>query len=134
MHPPTLTFFREVRRAGNVHLSLSPTSDPERRELSIRNAFVYLLTDLFLVCERIAPGEMAQDGADMWLLFPPLAGKHLRVTPLENDPTALEVLVMKKERLVLRTPSPRDRDAWMAAFEDAIGFGASRTSRSKRYD
>ena len=48
------------------------------------------------------------------------------------DPTALEVLVMKKERLVLRTPSVRDRDAWIDAFDDAIAFGASRASAKCR--
>ena len=48
---------------------------------------IYLLTDLFLVCERMTEEERQvansqPDGQDfdMWLLYPPLAGKHLRVS------------------------------------------------------
>lgn len=128
MHPSTLTFMRELRTAGDVTLTFTPASDPERREVVIRRAHIFLLTDLFLVCERVAPGEPIRPGAEMWLLFPPLAGKHLRVALVDNDPCALEVLVMKKERLVLRAPTPRDRDAWMDHFDDAIAFGASSAS------
>lgn len=49
---------------------------------------VYILTDLLLMCERMLPHEMAArgpNGPDTWLLYPPLAGKHLRVEPLEGQ-------------------------------------------------
>lgn len=49
---------------------------------------VFILTDLLLICERMTPQELARsgpDGADMWLLYPPLAGKHLRVAPAEGS-------------------------------------------------
>lgn len=35
----------------------------------------------------MTPQELARsgpDGADMWLLYPPLAGKHLRVSAIDG--------------------------------------------------
>ena len=49
---------------------------------------VFLLTDLMLVCEKMTPKEMeaaGRDGPDMWLLSPPLAGKHLRVALVDGE-------------------------------------------------
>ena len=129
MSPPNLTFVRDIRRAGDVSLSFVPTSDPTGREVNVWRAHIILLTDLFLVCERVAPGESdIREGADLWLLFPPLAGRHLRVTRYGTDERALEILVMKKERLILRTSTLHERDAWMDAFDDTIAFGNTRKS------
>ena len=53
---------------------------------------VFLLTDLMLVGEKMTPKEMeaaGRDGPDMWLLYPPLAGKHLRVAPVDGTPQRL---------------------------------------------
>lgn len=127
MAPPNLTFVRDVRRTGDVALSFVPSSDPNSREVIVRRAHVILLTDLFFVCERVAPGEREiREGADLWLLFPPLAGRHLRVTRHGSDERAIEVLVMKKERLILRASTPNERDAWVDAFDDTIAFGSTR--------
>lgn len=47
---------------------------------------VFVLTDLFLVCERMTPEEkVSMDGRDMWLSYPPLAGKHLRVQEVPGE-------------------------------------------------
>lgn len=49
---------------------------------------VFILTDLFVLCERMKPRDRAQfgpEGPDMWLVYPPLAGKHLRVAPVPNS-------------------------------------------------
>ena len=57
-------------------------------EVVHRQGHLFLLSDLFLVCERMSPEERGQngpDGPDMWLLYPPLAGKHLRVAPVPNS-------------------------------------------------
>ena len=62
----------------------------------------------------------------MWLLYPPLAGKHLRVSEGREE-SELEVTVMRKEKLVIRTESAQAAREWRSAFEDAIAFGASRT-------
>jgi hypothetical protein len=49
---------------------------------------IYLLSDLFLICERMTTEEQSQhgnDGADMWLCYPPLAGKVLRISEVEGQ-------------------------------------------------
>jgi hypothetical protein len=56
-------------------------------EINHPDSRVFILSDLFLLCEKMSPGEKSIDtpGADMWLLYPPLAGKHLKVAKLENE-------------------------------------------------
>jgi hypothetical protein len=52
-------------------------------EVVHRRGHIFLLSDLFLVCEHMTPEDRAQrgnNGADMWLCYPPLAGKVLRVS------------------------------------------------------
>ncbi len=56
-------------------------------EINHLNGRVFLLSDLFLLCEQIAPGEksLEKPGADNWLLYPPLAGKHLKVEKVADE-------------------------------------------------
>lgn len=57
-------------------------------EVVHRQGHVFLLSDLFLVCERMTPEERAKsgsEGADMWLCYPPLAGKVLRVSEVSGQ-------------------------------------------------
>lgn len=89
MNPPALPFTRTLRKAGDVIINFTPLSTG--REIVMRRAHLFLLTDLFLICERMLPSERssaANPGADMWLLYPPLAGKHLRVA--ENAQSELK--------------------------------------------
>jgi hypothetical protein len=139
MNPSTLTFTRTIRRAGDVTISLVPGSDPSRREVVYRRAHIFLLSDLFLVCEHLsteqrAKGEAAE-GADMWLVFPPLAGKHLQTSLVSDDPPGLverendrafQVLVMKRVTLTVKCQSRAERDAWKDAFDECTAFGNSR--------
>lgn len=84
MSPASLPFKRGLRRSSDVTIHFTPLATGE--EIVFRRAHIFLLTDLFLVCERMSPSQLAERGgnskADMWLLYPPLAGKHLRVTDL----------------------------------------------------
>ena len=75
-----------MRCSADVLLSFTPKSTGT--EMVIPRGHVFILTDLLLVCERMTPQERDRggpDGPDMWLTFPPLAGKHLRVDPLEGS-------------------------------------------------
>lgn len=84
MAPPTLTFLREMRFSADVVIRLVPRATGE--EVVHRRGHVFILSDLFLVCERMTQEETADasgDAPDMWLLYPPLAGKVLRVS--ESD-------------------------------------------------
>lgn len=59
------------------------------QQLATTNAHIYILTDLFLVCQHMEPEDkqlFGSDGPDMWLSYPPLAGKHLRVSDVQGGP------------------------------------------------
>lgn len=73
-------------------------------------------------------------GADLWLLYPPLAGKHLRVAEGRSE-GELEVTVMRKEKLTLRfegggKQAMLNAREWKEQFAEAMLFGAGRESRS----
>ena len=110
-------------------VSFVPRCDPHH-EVIIQRGHIVLLSDLFLVCERMTDAERIAhggDGADLWLKYPPLAGKHLQVRD-GSRANELEVTVMKKEVLTIRTDSANDAREWRDAFEHAIDFGAGRAS------
>ncbi|KAI0936527.1 hypothetical protein AcV5_004640 [Taiwanofungus camphoratus] len=119
--PPTLHYSRELRFSADVVLSLIPKSTGV--EVVQDRGHVFILTDLLLVCERMTPRERSHggpDGPDMWLLYPPLAGKHLRVAPVNDSTTALAVTIMRKETLILHAGSPGLRDKLIAEFRECI--------------
>ncbi|SCV72283.1 BQ2448_4977 [Microbotryum intermedium] len=138
MAPPSLPFTRSVRRSGDVALSLYPRSDPRGNKVVVDCAYLILLTDLFLVCQRMTSQErMANvgsdgDGPEFWLVYPPLAGKHLRVVRAQTAEHTLEITVMKKETLIVRFSDGRALDEWKESFEDAIAFGAAQPSSAAR--
>lgn len=130
MAPPSLTFSRFVRQTSEATFTIVPSCDPQRREVVTRRARLVLLTDLLMFCE-VMPDEdrlsASQPGAEMWLMYPPLAGKHLRVDKA-LDPLAFEVTVMKREKVVVKVATRESRDAWVRSLEDAIDFGSARAS------
>lgn len=80
--------------------------------------------------ERISIGSSYKEGEelpDMWLMYPPLAGKHLRVAQGVNEED-LEVTVMKREKLTIRLDSRAAAREWKVAFEEAIAFGVESES------
>lgn len=88
--PPGLTYSRELRLSVDVTISFTPRATAT--EVVLRRGHIFLLSDLFLVCERMTPEERAQfkpDGPDMWLCYPPLAGKVLRLGDVPGEGTPL---------------------------------------------
>ncbi|GAC71332.1 hypothetical protein PANT_2d00059 [Moesziomyces antarcticus T-34] len=128
MHPPNLPFARALRKSADVVIHFTPSSGGP--EISIRRAHMFLLTDLFLVCERMTPSEKAElskggVGPDMWLLYPPLAGKHLRVADLGGQGNTLSITILKKETLTVHTDSREAKDEWLEHFADCQKFAAN---------
>lgn len=93
MQPPTLGFTRHLRSSHDVTIHFSPTAAPAKTH---RRAHIFILSDLFIVAEwmdatdkaakaiqvaREQPERVGQGGPmpEMWLCYPPLAGKHLMV-------------------------------------------------------
>lgn len=87
INPPSLPFARHLRCSIPVEIAFTPTSTG--RPVVHRKAHIFLLSDLFLMCEymdekdRLQKAAESADGQqpDLWLSYPPLAGKHLQATP-----------------------------------------------------
>lgn len=129
MNPPNLPYQRSLRIAGDVQVSFIPASSPNQQEVFTPSAVIFLLTDLFLLCERI-PSPASETNktnpyADFWLMYPPLATKHLQANR-SQDPasdTAFEINIMRKERMTVFAETREKRDEWLEAFQEAINFG-----------
>lgn len=77
-----LSFVRAIRFEADVVISFVPKSTES--EVVYKTGYMVMLTDLFLICERMGRGavsgnEEPSDGQDLWLCFPPLAARHLKV-------------------------------------------------------
>lgn len=137
MNPPGMPFTRTIRQSGDVAMSfrLSDTSLRQRQarlspevesqldtEVHTSRARIVLLTDLFLLCEHA--DERSSDPDAMLLLFPPLAGKHLRAVPNEQDPEGreFEILIMQRETIGIRCASRDERDRWLMQFAECAAF------------
>lgn len=86
MSPPSLTFTREFRTSLDVVIRFTPRATGV--EVIHQQGHIFLLSDLFLVCERMLPEDRdkwGSGGADMWLCYPPLAGKVLRVSEVTGQ-------------------------------------------------
>ena|SRR6266550_6375674 len=84
--PQYLTFTREIRFSVDVLIRLTPKAT--NTEVIHRGGCVIILSDLFLICERMTPEEKAHrepDAVDLWLCYPPLAGKVLRCAEVEGQ-------------------------------------------------
>lgn len=94
MNPSNLPFPRFLRSSHDVSVYFNPTSTGQ--QVVHARAHVFILSDLFLVAEwmeavdkaakaqqvaREQPERVGQGGPmpEMWLSYPPLAGKHLIV-------------------------------------------------------
>ncbi|KAF8922455.1 hypothetical protein CPB85DRAFT_1547938 [Mucidula mucida] len=124
MTPPSLTFKRELRLSMDVTIRVTPRSTGV--EVVHHQGHIFLLSDLFLVCERMTAEEYGaggSDGPDMWLCYPPLAGKVLRVSELSPD--TLQVAVMRKENIILQAESTQARNFMLAEFRECIEFANS---------
>ena len=86
MSPPSLTFTREMRASVDVVIRFTPRSTGV--EVVHPRGHIFLLSDLFLVCDKMTPEERdkrTSGGADMWLCYPPLSGKVLRVSEVDGQ-------------------------------------------------
>ncbi|EMD42226.1 hypothetical protein CERSUDRAFT_110759 [Gelatoporia subvermispora B] len=130
--PPNLHYTRELRISADVIISLTPRSTGI--EVVQDRGHLFILTDLLLICERMTPSERAQvgpGGPDMWLLYPPLAGKHLKVQPMEGSDTAFVLTILRKETMYFHTDSRQLRDRLVTAFRECIDTAASLMPPSK---
>ncbi|KAK7058887.1 hypothetical protein VNI00_001511 [Paramarasmius palmivorus] len=133
MCPPTLTFTRELRCSVDLNIRFTPRSTGV--EVVHKRGHVFLLSDLFLVSERMTAEERAEhgsNGADMWLCYPPLAGKVLRVSDMPGEDQSLQIHIMRKEILILTLDSVEARNQLFNDFKECIEFASSVGPQSKQ--
>ncbi|KAI0068338.1 hypothetical protein BV25DRAFT_1875775 [Artomyces pyxidatus] len=131
MLPPNLPFVRIMRLAVDVAIRFVPRSTGV--EVVHPQGRIFILSDLFLVAEKLTPAQRISNSseADMWLLYPPLAGKHLKLSTVDGQDTSLQVTVMRKEKLTLELDSVQMRDKVLAEFTECIEFASATHMSSK---
>jgi hypothetical protein len=150
MNPPTLPFKRTLRSSHDVTIYFTPTST--NTQVVHRRAHVFILSDLFLVADhmeasdkaakmqqvaRDQPERVGEGGPmpEMWLSYPPLAGKHLMVAEgaqggshirtLLTAANVLTVMVMRKETFVIHAESDMARDQMIKDLIECVDFASS---------
>jgi hypothetical protein len=86
MSPPTLPYARELKLSANVVVRFTPSSTGVG--VVHQHGFVFILSDLFLICEKMSLDDRVAagvDGPDMRLCYPPLSGKVLKVTEVPDQ-------------------------------------------------
>lgn len=91
-----LPYTRELRCSEDVHIRFIPNSTGV--EVVHKRGHIFLLTDLFLVCERMATEDLADSEANMWLCYPPLAAKHLRVIAVDGKSPADSLCTSSRDK------------------------------------
>jgi hypothetical protein len=67
-------------------------------------------------------------------MYPPLAGKHLQVIPVDNDlEIAFDVVAMGKEVVRVSVSSQAEREAWIHHLHETIEFGRQGKPRFHMY-
>lgn len=123
------------------------TSKATGIEVIHHHGYLYILSDLFLLCEEMAREERVargEDGKDMRLCYPPLSGKVVNVTEVPGQgllcnssrysslipfiENVLQVSIMRKETLIMEAGSRLQRDRILNEFQECISF--AKTSKS----
>ncbi|KAG1867963.1 hypothetical protein DFJ58DRAFT_654250 [Suillus subalutaceus] len=123
MSPPTLPYARELKLTANVVVRFTPRSTGVN--VVHQHGFVFILSDLFLICEKMSLDDRVAagvDGSDIRLCYPPLSGKVLKVTEVPDQDNVLQISIMRKETLILEAISMQSRDEIIKEFKECISF------------
>ncbi|KIM21537.1 hypothetical protein M408DRAFT_39181, partial [Serendipita vermifera MAFF 305830] len=129
INPPNLPFTRGIRIDTACIIYFTPRST--QQQIATTNAHIYILTDLFLVAERMSPEDREQmppDGPDMWLSYPPLAGKHLRVSSVQEH--VLQVVILRKETFYIHFETESLKDQVLHEFLECQEAGSTMANRA----
>ncbi|RSH90319.1 hypothetical protein EHS25_001653 [Saitozyma podzolica] len=144
MNPPSLPYHRALRSSFDVTVQFTPSSTGQ--PVVHRRAHIFILSDLFLVAEwmdasdkaakavqvaKEQPERVGQGGPmpEMWLCYPPLAGKHLMVAE-GSQANVLTVMILRKETFVIHAESDVARDQIMKDLIDCIDFATNLSRRN----
>ncbi|KAG8906619.1 hypothetical protein FRB99_006489 [Tulasnella sp. 403] len=117
-----LPFIRSVKFEVDVEVAIVPRATGQ--EVVYPRAHIIMLTDLCLVCEwmeAVTPNE----STTLWLRFPPLAARLLTVEDPHDAPSNTFLIhVLRKETLIIRTPSPSVKQRLIGDFLEAVDSAA----------
>lgn len=136
MNPASLPFPRRILSSHDATVYFTPSSTGQ--QVVHRRAHIFVLSDLFLLTDwmeasekaqqaqqvaRDQPNRMGEGGPmpEMWLSYPPLAGKHLRVQEGQQS-NVIAVTVMRKETFVIHAESEIERDLMLKNLTECIDF------------
>ncbi|CAI2179266.1 18008_t:CDS:10 [Funneliformis geosporum] len=121
--PPHLPFKREIVHHDDF-IVIRHDGDGYNNHRAHVNSHLFLLTDLLLICQQLTPEEKALNPSkELWLLYPPLSGRHLTINDLYDNKEFLQ-----KEHLVLRAENQNKKDIWLKAFTQMIEFATKAAS------
>ncbi|AGV14300.1 hypothetical protein, variant [Cryptococcus neoformans var. grubii H99] len=139
MNPPLLPFSRSLRSSHDVTLYFTPSATGQ--QIVHKRAHIFILSDLLIIAEwmeaadkaskmqqiaREQPERVGRGGPmpEMWLSYPPLAGKYLMVAE-GLQANVLTVMIMRKETFAIHTESEIAKDQIMRDLIDCIDFASS---------
>nr|KIR86149.1 hypothetical protein I308_03684 [Cryptococcus tetragattii IND107] len=139
MNPPLMPFSRTLRSSHDVMLYFTPSATGQ--QVVHKRAHIFILSDLFIIAEwmeaadkalkmqqiaREQPERVGRGGPmpEMWLSYPPLAGKHLMVAE-GHQANILTVMIMRKETFAIHTESEIAKDQIMRDLIECIDFASS---------
>lgn len=114
MNPANLAYTRGLRSSHDGMVYFTPTCNGQ--PVVHRRAHIIVLTDLFLITDRMEASEKANKAQEvaraqpsrvgeggpmpeMWLAYPPLAGKHLQV--MEGEQSEFDVELQGSNNVLL---------------------------------
>lgn len=130
INPSSLPFQRKLRITDGAVMHVKPANHLDTR--IVQAARLILLTDLVLIGEDVAaPPGQAPSKQDVWLMFPPLAGKFIEATSYgEPHEHAIRIQVMKRAEVLVYLASEERKAAWLREFRACYEFGVQRMQPS----
>ncbi|KAL1922787.1 uncharacterized protein VTP21DRAFT_9163 [Calcarisporiella thermophila] len=128
LSPPNMPNQRFIVERGNVFISLLDKRDNVTGScVTHPSGHVVLLSDLFLICNRMTEEEMRRKpGKRLYLLYPPLMVRYLHFALVDSneEDSLFEVVIKKRERILMRAPNKQARDLWLKiASERGLTLG-----------
>ncbi|CAG8517835.1 11379_t:CDS:10 [Acaulospora morrowiae] len=133
-----------TNKPKQINIELLPSRLPFKRELILHDEFVvifpgdkqrasnqkqahvFLLTDLLLICQKKSLDEKKQSQSDkeFWLTYPPLSGRHISVCD-DDKKDLITLKILKRENLILFTENKITSEKWSSEISNMVRFAVS---------
>ncbi|KAG8811887.1 hypothetical protein FRC19_003512 [Serendipita sp. 401] len=130
INPANLPFTRELRLDTDCVIYFTPSSTGQ--QLATTNAHIFILTDLFLVCQHMTPEEKLMAETELWISYPPLSGKVLKVSDVQGGPGehVVQVVILKKETLYIHLETAQLKEQVLREFAECKEAAQTGSNRS----